>query len=146
MSMYSGWANININITKYKDLPHWWSVLNTQNPQFNSKNSCLQFFMFHALLMMHNSIQNTIAWNSSCFMHSPLINIISITITLYLCTDGLNPQIKPVSKWSLKPQKKAVQNVGRVGEKRKFSILTSRGTFTSHLDGQKVSFRARVLP
>ena len=98
------------------------------------------------ILKMHNSIQRTVVCNSSCFMHFPLTNTIAVTITLYLFTDWLNLQIKPVSNRVSKPQKNIVQNVGRAGGKRKFSILTIRGTFTSHLDGQKVSIWASVFP
>ena len=97
------------------------------------------------ILKMHNSIQRTVVCNSSCFMHFPLTNTIAITITLYLFTDGLNSQINQFQIESQTPEENSAKRRA-AGWKKKISILTIRGTFTSHLDGQKVSIWASVFP
>ena len=71
-------------------------------------------------------------------MHFPLTNTIAVTITLYLFTDGLNSQINQFQIESQTPEENSAKRRA-AGWKKKISILTIRGTFTSHLDGQKVS-------
>ena len=111
-----------IHTHRYWDLPQSWSVLNIQNTCINSNNTeCnLSWYMYFPYDKYH------------CHNHHSVIKQMN-----------LNPQINQFQLESQPPWNSAKCRAG--GWKKKISILTCRGTFTSHLDGQKVRIWASVF-